>query len=235
MKPFIACLMLTSPDGSLHPSRWTKSPDGDRSDFSKICDKVREELRCQAWMVGRVTMAEMAKGAPHAPEGSQKVARPTHFANREAKSFGIAIDRSGAVHYRGPDLFGDHIIALLGHDVPDSYLAELAGDGVSYVIAETADFDVGELLAVVNRELGIERIVLEGGAATNGALLASGLVDELNFVVAPALEARSGTDSVVEFGTDGLAGKVELSLIECQQLGHGMVNLRYAAKEPSNS
>lgn len=186
-------------------------------------------------MVGRVTMAEMAKGAPHAPEGPHMVARPTNFANRDAKSFGIAIDRSGAVHYKGADLFGDHIIALLGKDVPDSYLAELAADGVSYVVAETSDFDVGELLAVVNREFGIERIVLEGGAATNGALLASGLVDELNFIVAPALEARSGTDSVVELGTDGLAGKVELSLIDCQQLGHGMVNLRYAASKPSNS
>ena len=183
-------------------------------------------------MVGRVTMAEMAKGVPHVPEGPHKAARPAHFANRNAKSFGIAIDRSGAVHYKGPDLFGDHIIALLGYDVPDSYLAELAADGISYVVAESANFDVEELLDVVNRELGIERIVLEGGAATNGALLASGLVDELNFVVAPALEARSGSDRVVEFGSDGLAGKVELSLIECRQLGHGAVNLRYAAAKP---
>ncbi len=183
-------------------------------------------------MVGRATMVEMAKGVPHAPEGPYNVSRPSHFANRDAKSFGVAIDRSGAVHYMGPDLFGDHIITLLGRDVPDSYLAELAADGVSYVVAETADFDVGKLLDVVNRELGVERIVLEGGAATNGALLAAGLVDELNFIVAPALEARSGTDSVVEFGTDGLAGKVELSLIECQTLGHGMVNLRYAAAKP---
>ncbi len=183
-------------------------------------------------MVGRVTMAEMAKGAPHAPEGPYNVARPVHFANRNSKSFGIAIDRSGAVHYKGPDLFGDHIIALLGHDVPDGYLAELAADGVSYVIAETADFDVGSLLDVVNKELGVERIVLEGGAGTNGALLAAGLVDEINFIVAPALEGRSGTDSVVEFGPDGLTDKVELSLIDCQSLGHGMVNLRYAATGP---
>jgi len=233
VKPYIACLMLTSPDGSLHPSRWTKSPDGDRSDFSKVCEKVREDLQCQAWMVGRVTMAEMAKGVPHAPSGPYAVERPCHFANRGAKSFGIAIDRSGAVHYKGPDLFGDHIVALLGADVPDSYLAELAADGVSYVVAESADFNVGKLLDVLNQELGIERIVLEGGAATNGALLASGLVDELNFIVAPALEARSGTDSVVEFGSEGLAGKVELSLLECQQLGHGAVNLRYAASKPS--
>ena len=185
-------------------------------------------------MVGRVTMAEMAKGFPHAPEGPYEVERPWHFANRQAKSFGIAIDRSGAVHYKGSDLFGDHIVALLGPEVPDSYLAELAADGISYVVAEKANFDVGELLGILNTELGIQRIVLEGGAATNGALLASGLVDEINFVVAPALEARSGTDSVVEFGTGGLAGKVELSLIECQQLGHGAVNLRYLARKPSN-
>jgi len=234
MKPFITCLMLTSPDGSLHPSRWTKSPDGDRSDFARVCEKLRDDLNCDAWMVGRVTMAEMSKAGPHAPSGPYSVERPHHFANREAKSFGIAIDRSGAVHYKGPDLFGDHIIALLGNDVPDSYLAELMADGVSYVVAETSELDVGEMLGVLQKELGIQRIVLEGGAATNGALLASGLVDELNFVVAPALEARTGTDSVVEYGTDGLAGKVELSLVECQQLGHGAVNLRYAATKPAS-
>jgi len=151
-------------------------------------------------MVGRITMAEMAKGAAHPPKGPYNVENPWHFTNRDATNFGIAIDQSGAVRYKGPDLFGDHIVALLGADVPDSYLAELAGDGVSYVIADDADFDVGKLLDVLSRELGIQGIVIKGGAATNGALLASGLVGELNFIIAPALVAHSGTDSVVEFG-----------------------------------
>ncbi len=71
-----------------------------------------------------------------------------------------------------------------------------------------------------------------GGAAINGSFLAEGLVDELSFLVAPALEVRRGSDHVVEFGEEGLAGKIELSLIASEPLSHGAVHLRYKAVRP---
>jgi len=232
MKPYVICLMITSPDGSLHPSRWTKSPDGGRSDWSKLYEKVHSGHGGDAWLVGRTTMAEISKAGPHAPEGAHEVVRPHHFARRDARTFAIAIDRSGKLHFAGGELYGDHVVVLLGRDVPDSHLAELAADGVSYVVAEGDEMDVGAMLDVLNRELGMERILLEGGAATNGSLLAAGLVDELSFVLAPALEARTGSDRVVEFGEQGLAGKVELALIGCEPLEHGAVHLRYKVSTP---
>ena len=233
MKPFVICLMMTSPDGSLHPSRWTKSPDGSRSDWSALYEKVHKELNGDAWMVGRVTMAEISKAGPHAPAAPFQVERPHHFARRDAGSYAIALDPSGKLHFQGDELYGDHVIVLLGADVPDSHLAELAADGVSYVVSEKAEMDVGGMLELLGRELGIRRILLEGGANVNGSLLAAGLVDELSFVVAPALEARTGSDRVIEYGEAGLAGKVELSLIGCEPIGHGALHLRYAALKPS--
>lgn len=230
MRPNIVCLMMTSPDGSLHPSRWTKSPDGSRSDWSKLYEKLHGDLKGQAWLVGRTTMAEMSKADAHPPAGPFDVSRSHHLARNDATSFGIAIDPGGKTHYKGGELFGDHIVVLLGRDVADSHLAELAADGISYFVSGDDEMDVGAMLEQVGKAFGISRIILEGGAATNGRMMADGLVDELSFIVAPALEARSNSDRVVEFGEDGLAGKVELSLIGCELLGHGAVHLRYAVK-----
>jgi riboflavin biosynthesis pyrimidine reductase len=225
--------MLTSPDGSLHPSRWTKSPDGVRSDWSAVYEKVHSELAGNAWMVGRVTMAEISKAKPHPPSGPIEVERPAHFARPGASTFAIALDPSGKLHFSGDELYGDHIVVLLGSGIPDSHLAELAADGVSYVVSEKDEIDVGSMLELLGKQLGVTRVLLEGGANVNGSLMAAGLVDELHLIVAPALEARRNSDRVVEFGDEGLADKAELSLIDCERLAHGAVRLRYAVHKAS--
>lgn len=233
MKPYVICLMITSPDGSLHPSRWTKSPDGSRSDWSALYEQIHKELNGDAWMVGRVTMAEISKATAHPPEAPFEVEKPHHFAKHDATSYAIALDPSGKLHFKGDELYGDHVVVLLGPDVPDSHLAELAADGVSYIISEMHEMDMAATLELLAQKTGIRRILLEGGANVNGTLLAAGVVDELSFVVAPALEGRKDSDRIVEFGEEGLAGKVELSLIGCEQIGRGALHLRYAVHKPS--
>ena len=175
-------------------------------------------------------MAEISKAAPHLPARPGSVDRPHHFARRGAGSYAIAIDPSGKLHFAGPDVGGDHVVVLLGRDVPDSHLAELAGDGVSYIIAETAEVDLASMLDVLGRELGIRRLLLEGGATINGSFFAAGLVDELSLLVAPALDGRARAQSFVEFGESGLANNVQLSRASCEALEHGLVHLRYAVR-----
>lgn len=119
-------------------------------------------------------------------------------------------------------------MVLLGRDVSDSHLAELAADGVSYIVSETAEIDLAAMLDVLGRELSIRRLLLEGGAGINGSFFAAGLVDELSLLVAPALDARAGNQGFVEFGESGLAGKMQLSLTSCETLAHGLIHLRYA-------
>ena len=232
MRPQVFCLMLTSPDGSLHPSRWTESPDGTRSDWSALYEKVHTGLADNAWMVGRVTMAEMSKAQAHPPAQPGDVARPHHLARPGASSFAIALDPAGKLHFKGDELFGDHIVVLLGPDVPDTHLAELAGDGVSYVVSPSADMDLGAMLEFLGRELGITRILLEGGASVNGSMMAAGLVDELHLVIAPALEGKATSDRIIAFGEEGLAGKAELSLLSCEPLSHGAIHVAYAVRKP---
>jgi riboflavin biosynthesis pyrimidine reductase len=234
-KPYIICHMVSSVDGSLSPSKWTRSPDGTRADWSASYEAIHDRLKADAWIVGRVTMAEMAKGTPHPPAAKVAFARPHHFADRGAKPFAVALDNSGKLHFGRADINGDHVVVLLGHDVTDAHLAELAGDGVSYIISDSESVDLAAALDVLGRELGIERLALEGGGGINGSFFAAGLVDEFSVIIAPALDARSGAKSIVDFGDAGLSGKVKLALTSCEQLEHGAVHLRYAVTPDETS
>lgn len=230
MKPYVICHMISSVDGRLHPSRWSKSPDGSRAEWSGVYQKVHEVLDGDGWIVGRVTMAEMTKAGPHAPAEPGKVERPCHFAARDSAGYAVALDPAGKLHFASGKMDGDHVVVLLGRNVPDDHLAELAADGVSYIVAPDAQMDLAAMLDVLGRELGIRRLLLEGGGTINGAFFATGLVDELSLLVSPAIEARSNSPAIIEAGETGLAGKAQLSLISCEALEHGVVHLRYAVR-----
>jgi riboflavin biosynthesis pyrimidine reductase len=233
MKPHVTMLMVGSVDGGLHPSRFTASPDGTRREWSAEYEKVHASLQADAWLVGRVTMAEMSKVAAHAPQGPWSVKRPLHLARNRTACFAVALDPAGKLHFKDGAVGGDHVIALLARDVPDSHLAELAADGVSYVVSEGADFDIPKLLDVLAEEFGIKHLVIEGGARTNGTLLAAQVVDELMVLVAPALDAGERAERIVAY-PDGLAGHVRLGLESAKALDHGVVLLTYKVWPPEN-
>jgi len=227
-RPYVVCHMMVSLDGRIHPSRWTRSLDGTRGDWSKLYERLHEALEGDAWLVGRTTMAEMSKAGAHPPQVAGEVRRPHWFAHPSAGSYALALDRGGKLHFDKADVGGDPVVVLLGHDVSDSHLAELTADGVSYVVAQDEAMDVGALLAVLARELRIKRVLLEGGGHINGSLLAAGLVDEISLLVAPALDGGEDVTGAFDAGAAGLAGKAVLSLISAQALEHGVVHLRYA-------
>ena len=232
MKPYVSILMVTSIDGRLHPSRFTTSPDGTRGDWYGQYEKVHASLRANAWLVGRVTMAEMSKAGPHSSPGPWKVERPIHVGKTDAASFAVALDPSGKLHFQSGKLSGDHVIVLLGRDTPDGHLAELAADGVSYVVSAGAEFDIPGLLDVLGRNFGITHLVVEGGAKTNGAFLAAQVVDELRVLVAPALDGAEQVQGIVDY-RNGLAGVVRMQFKSADVLDHGVVHLTYAVLPPA--
>jgi riboflavin biosynthesis pyrimidine reductase len=138
------------------------------------------------------------------------------------------------VHFAGGTVGGDHAIVLLGQDVGDAHLAELQADGVSYIVADSAEIDLAAILETLNTAFGIRRLLLEGGGAINGSFLAAGLVDEVNILVGPAFDGDVGQQGVVAY-PGGLAGKCEISFRSATPIDHGMVHLRYAVKAPSKA
>ena len=235
MRPHVICLMESSVDGRLHPSRWTRSPDGTPKQWSALYASTHDGLEADAWMVGRVTGAEMAKGKPHAPDSATAQPRPRHFAAGHNKPYAVVVDAGGKLHFDRSDIGGDHVVVLLGSGVADTHLAELAADGISYIVSAAPEIDFASALATLRGELGIERLALEGGGGINGSLLAARLVDELIVLIGPALDGGADSRTIVEAGDAGLKGRVKLSLRSCEPLAHGAVRLSYSVTPDDGS
>jgi riboflavin biosynthesis pyrimidine reductase len=218
--------MLSSIDGSLSPSRFTKSPDGTSASWASLYSETHHKLDSQAWIVGRVTMAEISSGQPYPPADVGHPPRPIYRAADAVPAYAVAVDLSGKLHFNGPKVDGDHVIVLLGHDVPDHHLAELIGDGISYIVVPGHEPDFEAALSELRHSFNIERLLLEGGAGINGTFFAAGYVDELSVIIAPALDAREDLRSIV-VANGGLASSTRLSLRRCEAIGEGAVHLRY--------
>jgi riboflavin biosynthesis pyrimidine reductase len=101
---------------------------------------------------------------------------------------------------------------------------------VSYIFAGEQELDLGLALEILNRELGIQRLLLEGGGVTNGAFLRAGLIDELSLVIFPAVDGVQGAPCVFDSRADAAGVPAPLramTLDSSQVLEGGAVWLRY--------
>ena len=236
MKPYVICHMVTSVDGRVWGSRWRPRANVVPNLFEKLHDElVREGGGGGSWLCGRVTAQEFArgKGKVYPPTG-EKFPRQNWFApsianRRDVRAWGIFLDAHGKACWERSDCGGDPILVILTEQVSDSHLAGLRKDGVSYVFAGAREIDLAEALETLNRELGIERLLLEGGGGANGALLRAGLIDELSLVISAAVDGSSGAPSVFNSGdTDlGPAPIERMSLASHTVLENGALWLRY--------
>src|SRR5882757_1341850 len=184
MRPYIICHMGTSIDGRLHPSRFTRAAAGISQDV--LCshyEKVHDSFEADGWIVGRKTMSEMAKGTERSVAEAPKLPRETHIAKRDGRKLAVAIDPSGRVHYGKDNVGGDHVVAVLGEQVSDAYLAELREDGVSYVFAGARGEDLLGAMAQLADVFGVKTLLLEGGGTINGAFLRHRLIDEFSTLI----------------------------------------------------
>ena len=111
-----------------------------------------------------------------------------------------------------------------------SHLGGLRQDGVSYIFAGEQELDLGLALEILNRELGLERLLLEGGGGSNGAFLRAGLIDEISLAICPAVDGAKGAPSIFDSSDEdaGIAAPIRsMTLASCEALEGGAVWLRY--------
>ncbi len=234
MKPYVLCHMVSSVDGRIWGSRWRPKANV----VPDLFEKLHDQMGGGSWLCGRVTAQEFAKGKePQYPPTDQVLPRENWFAQREAKAWGIFLDAHGKAVWARKDIGGDPILVILTEAVPDRHLAGLRADGVSYIFAGKTEIDLAAALETLNRELGIERIMLEGGGGANGALLRAGLIDELSLVICPVIDGSTGGPIVFNSGdTDlGPAPIESMVLASHEVLDGGIMWLRYklSSKAPA--
>jgi len=234
MRPHIICHMGTSIDGKLHPSRFTVAASGISSAALRgHYERIHDSFDADGWIVGRKTMSEMAKGSPRAIGDAPRLPREPHVAQPHGRKLAIAIDPKGRVHYGKDNVGGDHVVAVLGEEVPDAYLAELREDGVSYVFAGSKGDDLNGAMEAIAALFGARKLLLEGGGRINGAFLKHKLIDEFSTLIHPAVDGVAGGQSIVDYEgppADKPGDGQSLRLIACEVLEGGMVWLRHAVE-----
>jgi riboflavin biosynthesis pyrimidine reductase len=218
MKPYVICHMLTSVDGRILPGQW--HPPFHEND---VYERLHGDLEGDAWLVGRVTGQEFAERDTPYPGGTDTVDRQNWFAQRQADAWAVVLDAKGKIAWGRRDVGGDPLVVILTQSVSEGHLAGLREDGVSYIFAGEREIDLAAALEALNRESGINRVLLGGGAA-NGALL----VDELSQVVVPSVEGVPGNPALFDIRDHpGALAGMGMELTSAQVLEGGCVWLRY--------
>jgi riboflavin biosynthesis pyrimidine reductase len=229
MKPHVICHMVASIDGRILPKRWRPQEVSATTAYERIHD----QLEGDAWLVGRVTGQEFAKAKTYPEATDQTFAREPWLAIKHAGVWAIVLDAHGKIAWGRSDIGGDRIVVVLTASVSDAHLAGLRADGVSYIFAGDGALDLTAALETLNRELGVKRILVEGGGVTNGSFLRAGLVDELSLIVMPVVDGANGAPSVFHSGEadiDVSAPVKAMDLIWHETLEQGAVWLRYGLK-----
>ena len=131
MKPHVVCHMAASVDGRTLHSRWR--PDDALA--GALFERLHDELGGDAWLIGRVTGQEFAKGNGYAATTNETFPREVWFARRDAKAYGVVLDAHGKIVWGRSDIGGDPIVVVLSEKVSDAHLAGLRNEGVSYIFA----------------------------------------------------------------------------------------------------
>src|SRR5438445_2470025 len=157
--------MAASLDGRILPSRWRPKgamPGG-------LFERLHEQLGGDAWLIGRATGQEFARGKAYPGHTGENFPRAPWFARRDAKAYGVALDAHGKIAWGRADIGGDPIVVILSEQVSDAHLAGLREDGVSYIFAGARKLELELALDILHRELGIKRRDVDVGCIKNGA------------------------------------------------------------------
>lgn len=225
MKPYVICHMMSSIDGHALTDGWDRS-------FKKSADQLYEKLAAQfdfdAWICGRVTMQEIAHGEDY-PKGlaTSRIPRTHHFANRNAETYAVAIDRDGKVAWKSNQALGSHVVAVVAESVDDDYLAYLQSIDASYLFGGKTDIDLAQVVAILAQELGTKRLIVEGGPHVSGSFVEAGLVDEVSVLILPLVDGRGDHPASFEVAKQTWSKPTYLTLASAEIQDGGAVWLRY--------
>ena len=234
MKPYVICHMVASVDGRILHSRWRPKTLAGGDLFEQLHGKLGGE----AWLVGRVTGQEFAKAKAYDPRAGETYPREPWLARRDAEVYGVVLDARGKIAWGRSDIGGDPIVVVLTEQVSDAHLAGLRKDRVSYFFAGERELDLSFALEFLNRELGVKRLLVEGGGGNNGSFLRAGLIDEISLAICPVVDGAKGAPSVFDStaADAGLRAPVaQMSLESCEVLEDGAVWLRYRLRNEARA
>jgi 2,5-diamino-6-(ribosylamino)-4(3H)-pyrimidinone 5'-phosphate reductase len=138
------------------------------------------------------------------------------------------VDGRGRIRWAHKGDASRRLLVVVSHATPAPYLAHLRREDVPYLVAGDGPVDLGDALRAMKAQLGVTCVVSEAGGGLNGALLRSGLVDELHLMLLPSLVGGLGTPTVFD-GVPLRLGQLptRLRLMDARVAPDGIISLHY--------
>ena len=230
--PKVICHMLASVDGKLLPDRYSKLYKGYSGEYGSSYYHISDSYNPNGVLVGSETVLKDLCTSEFKHDKSLAKSYETYFGKRETKQLLAVFDSRGRVNYNSDKLLEYNLIAVLGENVSENYLAHLREVGVSYLFAGHDGHDFKLALQKLYNEFGMKIVSLFGGATINGIFLKQKLIDEISIIVAPAIDGLSGIPSIFEYkgSKDEMPAEGQsLELLEVREIPEekGSVLLRY--------
>lgn len=237
-RPYIICHMLTSLDGKIIGDYLETER---AAYFTDKYEEIHDGYRSKAWMCGRVTMEKdftFGHELDLKQDNIPVIPRTDYVANRDSKSYAIAVDPSGKLGWTENSIkpwnenrSEDHIIEVLTEQVSDAYLAHLKEIGISYIFGGKDRLNFTVVVQKLKNLFSIDELMLEGGGFLNGSFLTEELIDELSLILVPIADGAS--NSVTLFETSSFLTNqhpVDFFLKDVEKLDDGGLWLKYETK-----
>ncbi|MCA6501887.1 MAG: RibD family protein [Pseudanabaena sp. M135S2SP2A07QC] len=212
-RPYIGFNMVSSIDGKATTYEGKLTGLGSRPD-RLLMQRLRSQF--DAVLAGGTTLRQDAFIPTVPPELLEE--RQKNFS--QMQPFGIVISNSGNLpnDHRFWSAGKDLRIALLGQDTSvEPWLEEKAQ--IFRFPTKDHQIDLKQLLKMLFEQLGIKRLLVEGGPALNYSLISQGLADELFLTLAPHVVGGANNMTVIGGSGYGLGG-ADLPNLKLRSLYH---------------
>jgi riboflavin biosynthesis pyrimidine reductase len=110
----------------------------------------------------------------------------------------VVVDGRGRVRWQYKEMEGWHLLVLACRSTPAGYLAFLREERIPYLVVGDARVDLAAALERLADRFGARRVLATGGGRLQGALLRSGLIDEVHLELAPAIIGGDATPTLFD-------------------------------------